>query len=296
MSNTVLTVFTPTYNRAHTLKRTYEWMRRQTCKNFIWLVVDDGSTDNTKESVAQWQAVPDNGFELRYVWKPNGGLHTGYNKAIELADTELLVCIDSDDYMPEDAVEVINDFWKEHRSNNIAGFIGLDYTLDNKPIGGLFQIQKNPVRLIELEKIHSGDTKMVLRTDLLKKVYPQPTLHGEKNFNPIYMILLVDEMYPFLLLNENLCYVDYQEGGMTCNIWKQYRNSPYSFQALRLLNMQRSAVPILYKFKHAIHYVSGCLFIHSHNWFEHVPSRLMVVCAIPFGILLNIIVRWKTRK
>ena len=99
----LLTVFTPTYNRAYTLERTYLSLKNQTCHDFLWLIIDDGSKDNTREKVEQWK----NGtleFEIRYEFKENGGLHTGYNKAIELCDTELMVCIDSDDYMPPDAV------------------------------------------------------------------------------------------------------------------------------------------------------------------------------------------------
>ena len=77
-----LTVFTPAYNRAYTIGRTYDSLCRQTCKDFEWLVIDDGSTDNTAKLVCEWQQL-DNGFPIKYIWKENGGLHTGYNKAIE---------------------------------------------------------------------------------------------------------------------------------------------------------------------------------------------------------------------
>lgn len=74
-----LTVFTPTYNRAYVLKQCYDSLCRQTCKDFVWLIVDDGSSDNTKEIVEKWMAK-DNGFEIRYVYKQNGGMHTGHNR------------------------------------------------------------------------------------------------------------------------------------------------------------------------------------------------------------------------
>lgn len=89
-----LTIFTPTYNRKNTLILGYEALCRQTKKEFIWLIIDDGSTDGTSELVHGWM-LADNGFEIQYVYKENGGLHTGYNKAIELIETELCVCIDS---------------------------------------------------------------------------------------------------------------------------------------------------------------------------------------------------------
>ena len=103
-----LTVFTPAYNRAHTLSRTYESLCQQECKDFIWLIVDDGSTDGTGELVKTWQRK-NKDFEIRYVYKENGGMHTAHNTAYELMDTELNVCIDSDDCLEQGAVRKILD-------------------------------------------------------------------------------------------------------------------------------------------------------------------------------------------
>ena len=96
-----LTVFTPTFNRAYCLHLCYESLLRQTCTDFEWLVVDDGSTDNTRALVNGW--IQDGKISVRYIYKENGGMHTGYNTAYDNIDTELAVCIDSDDYMPDDA-------------------------------------------------------------------------------------------------------------------------------------------------------------------------------------------------
>lgn len=103
----ILTVFTPTYNRAHTLPRTYQSLCRQECKDFVWLVVDDGSTDGTADLVRSWQQEA-NGLEIRYIYKENGGMHTAHNAAYEVIDTELNVCIDSDDCLADGAVK---KFW-----------------------------------------------------------------------------------------------------------------------------------------------------------------------------------------
>ena len=102
---TTLTVFTPTYNRAHTLPRLYNSLCNQTCRDFEWLVIDDGSTDDSKDLVLRWkkEAV----IPIQYIYKENGGLYTGYNTAYLNIETELNVCIDSDDAMPKDAVEKI---------------------------------------------------------------------------------------------------------------------------------------------------------------------------------------------
>ena len=198
-----ITVFTPAYNRADLLKRCYESMCRQTNKNFIWMIIDDGSTDNTKEVVDLWM-LNNNGFEIQYYYKKNGGLHTAYNEAIEHIDTELCVCIDSDDYMPDNAIEIILDFWKKNGSDEYAGIVGLDYTLDNHVIGDLLP-EKKSVNLIDLligkYHIHNGDRTNVVRTELYKKVAPMISFEGEKNFSPHYMHLQISKKYDFLVLN-----------------------------------------------------------------------------------------------
>ena len=108
----LLTIFTPAYNRAHTIKRTYESLLKQNNKDFIWLIIDDGSTDCTKELAKEWMST-DNGFEIQYVYKENGGMHTAHNIAYEHIDTVLNICIDSDDYLAEDAVNKIINKWEE---------------------------------------------------------------------------------------------------------------------------------------------------------------------------------------
>lgn len=292
----MLTVFTPTYNRAHTLVRTYESLCRQTCKNFKWLIIDDGSTDNTHEIVEQWIIKSD--FKIQYIFKENGGLHTGYNVAIKNISTELCVCIDSDDYMPDDAVEKIIKFWSKNKSENVAGIMGLDFTLDNKPIGGYFDRNIKQLKIIEMSTKynHHGDVKIVHRTKLLKEVAPMPSFNNEKNFNPIYLFHKIDVHYPLLLLNDNLCYVEYQADGMSMNIYKQYINSPRSFSELRKLIMSRPDANIRTKFRHAIHYISSQIMIKNINWLKESPQKAITLIALPFGILLYFFIKYKVKN
>ena len=106
-----ITVFTPAYNRAYCLARVYESLLKQTNQNFVWLIVDDGSTDNTKELVAGW--VKEQKLVIKYIYKANGGMHTAHNAAYKNIDTELNVCIDSDDFMPISAIQNIFETPKE---------------------------------------------------------------------------------------------------------------------------------------------------------------------------------------
>lgn len=127
----ILTIFTPTYNRAHTLPRTYESLCRQNCKKFIWLIVDDGSADKTAELVRDWQSR-DNGFEIQYIYKENGGMHTAHNAAYANIHTELNTCIDSDDMLAVGAVEKILRKWAEVKDKGYAGIVGLDADFEGK--------------------------------------------------------------------------------------------------------------------------------------------------------------------
>ena len=291
-----LTVFTPTYNRAYCLNLGYEALKRQANKDFKWLIIDDGSTDQTKELVVSWQEI-ENEFEIEYVYKDNGGLHTGYNKSIELIDTELCVCIDSDDFMSDNAVELILSFWSKYGGDNYAGIIGLDYFTDGQSIGGSLPNVKS-LFLLELATKYNyrGDTKVVYRTKLLKKVAPQPTFNNEKNFNPIYLMYLVDRELPLLVLNENLCFVDYQVDGMSNGIYKQYVDSPNSFAALRKLYMTMPSAPYLYIFRQCIHYVSSSLLARNLNLFNACPKKISTFFAIPFGVILCVFLLYKTKK
>ena len=292
-----LTIFTPTYNRAHTLVRTYNSLCQQTCKDFEWLIIDDGSTDNTRVVVEKWICNSD--FKIRYIYKENGGLYTGYNTAYANIETELNVCVDSDDYMPNNAVEIILNKWELDGSKKYAGIIGLDfYHKERTPIGGYFPKELKEVFLLDLytKKIHFGDTKQVMRTDLMKEVIPMIGFPGEKNFNPIYLLLQVCDKYPLLTLNENLCFVDYQDNdSMSKAIYWQYRNSPKSLAKQRLLEMSLKRSNLKNNFRVAVHYISSCIFARDNQWFKNTPKKILTLCAIPFGIILNFYIRYKTR-
>ena len=290
-----LTIFTPTYNRKELLFRLYSSLKRQTNHEFIWLVIDDGSTDNTSEQIKSWIGT-ETQFEIRYVYKENGGLHTGYNKAIEVADTELCICIDSDDYMPDNAVERILDFCKENGSERFAGIIGLDYTMDGKCLGDYLPNQKS-IDLTALAagkyKIHNADRKMVVRTDLYKKYAPMPSYPGEKNFNPQYMHIQIGLEKEYLVMNECLCIVDYQESGMSNNIFRQYLNSPNSFADIRLLDLSLPNTGLKFKIKKSIHYCSSCFLAHRKGFIQASPHPMLaLICVIP-GYFLSVMIRKK---
>ena len=296
MDKPILTVFTPAYNRADLLTRCYESMCKQTNKNFIWMIVDDGSTDNTREISESWVKNTKD-FQVIYIYKENGGLHTAYNTAIANIDTELCVCIDSDDFMPDNAVGLILDFWKKNGSDKYAGIVGLDFNMDGNVIGDMLPDIKS-VNLIGLftgkYNIVNGDRTNVVRTELYKKYAPMKVFKGEKNFNPHYMHLQISEEYDFLVLNENLRFVDYQETGMSNSMLKQYRSSPNSFAEIRKLYLSFKDTSLKIKIKHSIHLASSCILAKkTMSSVKDNPYKLLSVIALPFGFALSLIVRCK---
>lgn len=293
----LLTIFTPTYNRADLLPRCYEALKRQTSKDFIWMIVDDGSTDNTREIVSAWQDK-ENGFDIKYIHKENGGLHTGYNVAIENAESELCICIDSDDYPPDDCVETIKKFWGKNGEEKYAGIIALDYDFSGKCLGDKLPEQKS-INLIDLSagkyNIKNADRKMVVRTELYKEVAPMPSFEGEKNFNPQYMHIKIGMKREFLVLNKCLCYVEYQPQGMSNNMFKQYYNSPNSFAEIRLLDLSIPNTSFTYKLKKSVHYCSSCFIAGRKKFLKKSPCPVITLMAIVPGFIFSRIVINKNR-
>lgn len=293
---TTLTVFTPLYNRKTTLKRTYESLCRQTNKDFIWLIIDDGSTDNPYEEIEKWLAK-DNGFKIRYIYKENGGMHTAHNTAYENIDTELNVCIDSDDYMPDNAVELILDCWKENKDKGYAGIIALDYGDSTKAvIGKELPKDKNSTTLMGYyNNGGSGDKKLIYRTDIIKSTPPYPVFENEKYVALAYKYHIIDEKYEMKILNECVCIVDYQMDGSSTNMYRQYMRNPKGFAFWRKEQM-RHAVNFKQKIKACVHYVSSSLICGNKHFIKESPEKFLTIIAVPFGFALKILIKHKAKS
>ena len=238
-------------------------------------------------------------FLIEYVYKPNGGLYTGYNTAYATIQTELCVCIDSDDYMPDDAVEKIVKKWQERsKDKEYCGIVGLDFNVvDGKPIGGFFSNDLSEA--YQMEIVHTGDVKQVMRTDLMQKVAPQIGFKGERDFNPFYMLIQVLDKYPILISNENFCWVEYQIGAdsMSQGIWKQYVRSPRSYAKYRINQMTlRHGNSWKNKLRLCAHYVSSCMLSKDAQWLANSPLKGLTLLAAPLGLVLYFYIKRKNRS
>ena len=287
-----LTIFTPAYNRAYTLHLGYEALLRQTCQDFEWLIIDDGSSDNTRELVAGW--INENKISIRYHYQENQGMHGAHNTAYRLITTELNTCIDSDDYMPDDAVEKIVTFWKKHGSNKVAGIIGLDADFQGNIIGTTFTEEQTTLGGFYSQG-GKGDKKMIYRTEIINKYPEYPLFKGEKYVSLGYKYELIDQDYSLLTLNEVLVKVEYRPDGSSMNMFRQYIKNPQGFAFIRKSSMQLTPTAKR-RFMEAIHYVSSSLILKNKRFLQESPKKFLTLCAIPFGIALYLFIRFKTRN
>lgn len=288
-----LTIFTPTYNRAYCLHHCYESLKNQTCKDFIWLIIDDGSSDNTQELVQEW--LEENEIEIQYYWQENQGMHGAHNSAYERIVTELNVCIDSDDYMPSAAVEKIILFWERYGNPEVSGIIGLDSHTDGRIIGSTFPGNLKRATLFSLYNKYgvTGDKKLVYRTELTKQ-YPYPLFQNEKYVGLAYKYHMLDQQYEMLLMNEVLCCVEYMPDGSSMNMLKQYRKNPKGFAFYRKELMKLPFANWSFKYRQAIHYVSSSFISKNKKFISESPCKTLTILAIPFGALLHYYIMNKT--
>lgn len=289
MNKPFLTVFTPAYNRAHTLPRTYGGMKQQKNTDFIWLIVDDGSSDNTAELVRQWQAE-ENGFEIQYIYKENGGMHTAHNTAYAHIDTELNTCVDSDDALAPDAVQSIFDAWQQVMDKGYAGLLALDAEFSGKRIGKGFPEGLTETTLGGYYRSGgTGDKKLILRTDVVRQYPPYPTFEGERFVALGSLYTMIDRDYKLSVLNKVVCLVEYMSDGSTRNMLRQYFRNPNGFRYARLVELG-APLTLKRKLKVYVHYAAESI-LAGKPVIKDAPNKLLGLMSMPFGAALACYIR-----
>lgn len=293
MKQPTLTVFTPAYNRAYCIEHCYRSLCQQTSPDFEWLVIDDGSTDNTRELIESYMAEAK--ISIRYIYQSNQGMHGAHNTAYRNITTELNVSVDSDDYLTDDAVEKIVTFWKKHGSDKYAGIIGLDQAVDGDIIGTRFPSEMKETTLKGFYRQGGkGDKKLVYRTDVITRYPEYPLFEGEKYVGLAYKYSLIDQDYTLLVLDEVLCMVDYQTDGSSMNMYRQYWNNPKGFAFLRKTEMQL-APSLKRRYLEAVHYVSSSIISKNSRFMQETPKKRLTFMAIPFGVALYLFIRYNVK-
>ena len=223
-----LTIITTTYNRAYCIHQVYESLKRQDSNDFCWLVVDDGSTDNTREVIEDF--MNEGLVDIEYIYQENKGMTGARNTAYNACKTELNTIIDSDDWLADGAVRTIIDFWNANKREDLAGIMAPDIKPNGEVIGTTLPSFLKETTVMEAFGKHKvrGDKKLIYRTDI-SRLYPYPEYPGENFFPASYKFLLIDKLYKMLVLNVGICVVDYNDNSMSFDKIAQYRRCPKGF-------------------------------------------------------------------
>lgn len=227
-----ITVFTPTYNRAHTLPHLYESLQKQTFQDFEWLIVDDGSIDNTENLVADW-CCQENNFLIRYYKQTNGGKHRAINRGVALSKTELFFIVDSDDRLTEDALETILqqvDSIPSDMISQFAGVCGCRGYSESVLIGTTFDGQVIDCTSLNRSRHGiTGDKAEVFFTHILKK-YPFPEYEGEKFVTEcVVWDTIAEAGYVLRYFNQIIYLCKYLEDGLTHQGLDLYYRNPQGY-------------------------------------------------------------------
>jgi glycosyltransferase involved in cell wall biosynthesis len=248
-----ITVFTPTYNRAHLLDRLYISLCQQTFRDFEWIIVDDGSSDNTEDVVNTF--ISENKINVKYIRQENGGKHRAINHGVRETKGELFFIVDSDDLLPADSLETIYQTYKDIRNEkSYGGMSGLDGFIDGRIIGNGLPQNKIDCNSIEIRnKYHvTGDMSEVFRTDVMKE-FPFPEIEGEKFCPEVLVWNRIAQKYKLRYINKIIYTAEYQQEGLTSNIVKIRMKSPIA-SMMCYAEMNRLNIPFTQKIKAAINY------------------------------------------
>ena len=268
----MITVFTPTYNRGNLLNRLYQSLCKQKNKEFEWIIVDDGSTDETSSVIKMIQDKHAcENFPIHYYKKENGGKHTAVNMGVQKANGELFFIADSDDILPSEALQVVAEVWEQTKyDNSIGGICGFDGDINDGSIIGtgfpkevyLLNIELSnhinigyidaTTRDVRFKLKVDGDMKEVFRTSVLRE-FPFPEINGERFCPEVLVWNRIASKYKLRHINKIIYLVEYQQDGITSAITRSRMNSPIA-STMTYAEMLDYNISLKWKIRSAINY------------------------------------------
>lgn len=273
-----LTIFTPTYNRKELLKNLYSSLKNQTNHNFIWLVVDDGSTDGTDVYIRSISnSAP---FEITYTYQKNGGKHVGHNTGMEKCSTDLFFCVDSDDYLLPTAVQIIIDTHQRYKGNKYLGYFYRKKDTNGNISGGNFELKNSSIGIRDLyhKKRFKGELAIVLNRPLVKDYY-FPTFKNEKFVSESVYYNELNNIAPMLWINKVIYIYEYQKNGYSMNSNRLIARNPYG-TAMAYLSEAHFATKFIDKIKNYAEYEA---LIESFN----IDNQLIPDINISFAVKIS---------
>ncbi len=255
----MITIFTPAYNRKNTLPRLYESLKRQSDKDFEWLIVDDGSKDGTDKLIKNYKK--ENILNIRYFYQENGGKQRAVNNGVKMAEGNYFFIVDSDDYLSDDAVSIIKKY-SASLPENFGGMVfrKIPISQEGKIVFTEKYIDSNPIDIVFKYNI-LGDKGEIFKTDILRK-FPFPEISGEKFVPEGYIWNKIGKCYNLRYIDFGIYYFEYLEDGYTKNFKRDLKRNPQGF-CLYYKDMLSYNIPISAKFKFLLRYIQTkiyCIF------------------------------------
>lgn len=292
-STPFFTVFTPTYNRAHLLNRAYQSLKEQTDKDFEWLIVDDGSTDKTRELVKKW--MNEVNFPIQYYYQPNSGKHVAINRGVAMARGFMFVILDSDDWLAPTALESIKRVWNsipKKERDQWAGVVGLYAYPSGKVVGTPFPADVLDSNAIEIRTKYrvKGDNFGANRVDVLR-MYSFPEEMGK--FVPESLVWnRIARRYKLRFVNEVWAFTEYQPDGLSAKSLYIRARSPYAARLYykEFCELTGIYIPLIERLKGYANFVRYSMHanISIGQQVREVPSNLLWAVSFPIGWLLYV--------
>lgn len=286
----LLTIITPTFNRASNLKRLYESLNAQSTKQFVWLIVDDGSTDDTETVIRMF--IEEDRIEIRYLKRENGGKHRALNMGIATIETELTFIVDSDDYLPEDAVEIILSYHDKYRNTpNLCGYSFLRFFEDGSVNTAYFKRDEEiaSYRDIRINGGIGGDKAEVFYTEILRR-FPFPEYDGEKFLPEDLVWMQMSGPYQMVHINKCIYIGEYLEDGLTKTGRAMKKHSPRGMMHRSEVYLQDAGVNLKVKIKMMMLYIIYGKFasIESGKLYKDaIPKLLFLMLYFPSIVLYH---------
>ncbi|MGD1318959.1 glycosyltransferase family 2 protein [Chryseobacterium sp. 2R14A] len=260
----LFTVFTPTYNRAYIIENLYKSLLRQSYKDFEWLVVDDGSTDNTEELISSF--IKEGRIKIRYYKQKNQGKHIAINFGLREAKGDWFFTVDSDDFLPDDSLEILAQESKNVLRTDNAGLVGLKSYPNQTVIKRTFDGKSMECSSLDFTYKYGYNEEMAvcLKTSVAKK-FPFPVITGEK-FCPESLVLnRMSKNYSFYYFGKSIYTGEYLEDGLSAKYWENFKKS-VNYSLIYWSELASSDVPKEIKIKALKNY-----FTFSHS----IPNRFL---------------------
>jgi len=210
----LLTIITPTHNRQKKITNLFKSLLSQEKYNFEWLIIDDGSTDNTKKTVRHFKTTL---FPIKYIYQENSGKHIALNTAFNNVNSTLSIIVDDDDQLVKDATQTIEKYWNKYKNNqSICGLVFRRKTIHNKKIGSDFPREETIANYNDyiINKNISGDKAEVFNNSILKR-YRYPCFENEKFIGEGVLWSKIAEKYNMAFIDTPIYICEYLDGGLT---------------------------------------------------------------------------------